>query len=101
MLCVHKDPEKYLNLVDRYFRLRNPPECPIMYLGVDIRIFLIPNGGNGVTYWYTRADIHVNKSLQVFESKFKEDNDKCKSSNITADHPLSSQSYRTELDINE
>ena len=48
LLCIHKDPNKYLNLVDRYLRLKDPPECPTMYLGEDISKFVIPIYGNGV-----------------------------------------------------
>ena len=46
--CIHKDPEKYLNFVDRYFCIKDPPECPTMYLGEDISKFVIPIYGNGV-----------------------------------------------------
>ena len=46
-----------------------------------------------------RAYIHVKKVLQVVEAKLKEANVKLKISNKTADHSLSSQSYRTELEM--
>ena len=48
VLCILKDPNKYLNMVYRYFRLKDPPECPTMYLGEDISKFVIPNDSDGV-----------------------------------------------------
>ena len=74
VLCFHKDTKKYLNLVDRYFRLKETPECPTMYLWEDISKFAIPNDGNGVTRWTVSTYSHVEKLLQVVETKLKEDN---------------------------
>ena len=36
VLAIHKDPDKVLNLVNRDYRLKEPPECLTMYLGADI-----------------------------------------------------------------
>ena len=55
MLCIHKDPNKYLNWFDIDFRLKDPPEFPIMYLGLDISNFAISNDVNGVTCWAMSA----------------------------------------------
>ena len=74
VLCIHKDPEKYLNLVDKSFYLKDPPECPTMYLRVDISKFVITNNGNGVICWAMSANFYVNKALQVVEAKLKEEN---------------------------
>ena len=41
----------------------------MMYLGVDIIKFAIPNKGNGVTLWVMSAYIHVKKALQAVEAK--------------------------------
>ena len=50
VLCIHKDPDKHLNLVERDFRLKDPLECPAIYLVADISKFEIPNDENGVTF---------------------------------------------------
>ena len=63
VLFIHNDPDKYLNLVYRYFRHKDPPEWPTMYLKEDISNFVIPNDGNGVTWWAVSADIYVKKEL--------------------------------------
>ena len=69
---IHNDPNKYLNLVEGYFHLKDPLECHIVYLRSDISKFEIPYDTNGVTCWAMSIDSHVKKSLQVFESKLKE-----------------------------
>ena len=61
LLCIQQDPEKYLNLVDRYFHLKESPECPTMYLGEDISQFAINNNGNSVTCWDTITDRYIKK----------------------------------------
>ena len=70
-----------------------------MYLGADISKFVILNDGNGVTYWAMRAYTHVKKSLQEVEEKPKEVNVRWKLYNKIADHSVSSQSYRPELEM--
>ena len=73
-LCIHKYPDKYLNLVGKKICLNDPPDFPTMYLGADISKFVIPNNGNGVTFWDISADSHVEKLLQVIEAKLKDEN---------------------------
>ena len=63
VLCIHKDPDKYLNLVGRYFRLKHTPVCPPMYLRADTSKFVIINDDNEVTFWAMREYIHAKKSL--------------------------------------
>ena len=101
VLCIKKDPNKYLNLVERDFCLKDPLECPMMYPRADTSNFAIPSGRNGVTSWAMSADIHVKKSLQVVEDKLKEDNVRWKPWNKTVDHPFSSLSYRPDFDMTE
>ena len=72
MLFIHKDSKKYLNLVDRYFDLEDPPEFPTIYLGEDKSKFAITNDVNGVTLCSMSAYSHVKKSLQVVEAKLKQ-----------------------------
>ena len=36
ILSIHKDPGKLLATVNRDYRLKEPLECPTMYLGADI-----------------------------------------------------------------
>ena len=74
VLCIYKDTDKYLNLADRDFHPKDPPECPTMYLKADISKCVILNDGNGVTCWDMRAYTHVKKSLQEIEEKSKEVN---------------------------
>ena len=64
---------KYLNLVNIYFRLKDPPERPTMYLRADISKFMIPKSGNGVTCWDMSVYSHVKKTLQVVEAKLREE----------------------------
>ena len=47
------------------------------------------------------ADSHVKKALEVVKDRLREDNVKLKGSNKIAEHPFSSQSYRTELEVTE
>ena len=101
VLCIHKDPDKHLNLVERDFRLKDPLECPAIYLVADISKFEIPNDENGVTFWAISSDIHVNKALQVLEAKLKYYNIRWKPSNKITDHPFSSQSYCFDIDMTE
>ena len=83
VLCIHKDTDKYLNLADRDFHPKDPPEWPTMYLGTDISKFVIFNDGNGLIWWDMSAYIHLKKVLQVVEAKMKEVNVKLKLSNKT------------------
>ena len=99
VLLIHKDPDKYMNLINRDFRLKDPPESPTMYLGADICKFVIPGDDHQTQCWAMSADSHVKKALQVVEQRLKDDNVIFKTSNKVAEHPFSSQSYRPELDV--
>ena len=74
VVCIHKEPDKYLNFFDRYFCPKDPPEWLTIYLGADKSKLTITINGNVVTCWAMRTDSHVKKALQVVESKLKEDN---------------------------
>ena len=45
------------------------------------------------------ADSHVKKALDIVKQRLRDNKLMFKSSNKTADHPFSSQSYRSELDV--
>ena len=36
VLLVQEDPDKYMALINRDYRLKEPLECPMMYLRTDI-----------------------------------------------------------------
>ena len=101
VLCISKDPNIYLDMIDRDYRLKEPPECPTMYLGADICKFVIPDDTNGTTCWAMSADSHVKKALQVVEARLKNDDVRFRPSKKTSEHPFSSQSYKPELDTSE
>ena len=99
ILCIQKDTNKYLKLVDIYFQPKDTPECLTTYLREYISKFVITNDGNGVTFWAMSEDIHVKKALKVVEAKMKEDSVRWKPSNKISDHSLSSQYYLPELEM--
>ena len=101
VLSIHKDPDKVLNIVNRDYRLKEPPECPTMYLGADISKYLIDDDMSGTTCWTMSADNHVKKALEVVQARLNADDVYFKGSKKTPEHPLSSQSYRPELDTTE
>ena len=98
VLLLHKDPDKYMNLINRDYRLKDKPEAPKMYLGADICKYTIHNDDNQVQCWAMSADSHVKKALEIVEQRLKNDNVMFRPSNKTSDHPFSSQSYRPELE---
>ena len=99
VLILHKRPAKYMDQINRDYRLKEPPESPTMYLGADISKYTLNQGENQVECWAMSADSHVKKALEVVEQRLKDDNVMFRTSNKTADHPFSSQSYRPELDV--
>ena len=101
VLSVHKDPGKLLTTVNIDYRLKEPPECPTMYLGADICKYHVNGDISGTECWAMSTDSHVKKALEVVQDRLREDNVKFKGSNKTAEHPFSSQSYRPELDVTE
>ena len=102
VLSIHKDPDKVLNLINRDYRLKEPPECPKMYLGADISKYEISDDVMGTTTcWAMSADSHVKKALEVVQARIKDDDVYFKGSKKAPEHPFSSQSYRPELDTTE
>ena len=99
VLCIHKDPGKILNLVNRDYRLKEPPSRPTMYLGADISQYHV--NGVGIDCWAMSADSHIKKALDVVKNRMRECGVMFRSSNKTAEHPFTSQSYRPELDVSE
>ena len=99
VLCIHKNPEKVLNMINRDYRLKDLPAQPTMYLGADISQYDVNRVGT--TCWAMSADSHIKKALDVVKNRMRECGVVFKSSNKTAEHPFSSQSYRPELDISE
>ena len=101
VLSIHKDPDKVLNIVNRDYRLKEPPECPTMYLGADISKYLIDDDISRTTCWAMSADSHVKKALEVVQAKLNADDVYFKGPKKAPEHPFSSQSYRPELDTTE
>ena len=98
-LSIHKDPVKLLATVNRDYRLKEPPECPTMYLGANICKYHVNGDISGTKYWAMSTNSHVKKALEVVQDRLQEDNVKFKGYNKTAEHPFSRQSYRLELDV--
>ena len=101
VLCIHKSPSTVLNIINRDYRLKEPPECPTMYLGADISKYYVGGETNGIQCWAMSADSHVKKALEVVQNRMRECSVMFKHSNKTAENPFSSQSYKPELDITE
>ena len=105
VLVLHKDPDKYLNMVNRDFRLKNPPEAPTMYLGADISKYEIPasidNQELSRTAWAMSADSHIKKALQMVEERLAKEGFGFKTSKKVSQQPFSTQAYRPELDVSE
>ena len=75
VLILHKPPSKYMDQINRDYRLKDPPESPKMYLGADICKFIVNPGENDqVECWAMSADSHVKKALEVVEQWLKDDN---------------------------
>ena len=101
VLCIHRAPDKVLNLINRDYRLKEPPEQPKMYLGADISKYKLDSESSNSVCWAMSADSHIRKALDVVQQKMKECGVQFKPSKKTAQHPFSSQSYRVELDTSE
>lgn len=102
VLCIDKDPGRVLNLINRDYRLKEPPAPPSMYLGADFKPFEIEMNDEGRTQccWAMSADSHIKKALQVVKERLETDQVKFKSKR-TAEQPFSNQDYRPELDTTE
>ena len=101
VLCIHQHPDRVLSMINRDYRLKEPPEPPSMYLGADISKYHIPGSPPGTYCWAMSADSHIQKALDIVKNRLKECGVMFKTSNKTAEHPFSSQSYRPELDLTE
>lgn len=101
VLCIHKSPNKVLNMINRDYRLKEPPECPTMYLGTDISKCYVGDEISGPKCWAMSAYSHVKKALEVVNDRMRECSVIFRHSNKTTKNLFSSQSYRPELDITE
>ena len=97
VLSIHKYPGKLLATVNRDYRLKEPPECPTMYLGADICKYQVNGDISGTECWAMSANSHVKKALEVVQDRLREDNVKFTDYNKTAEHQFSSQSYRRRV----
>ena len=86
-------------MINRDYRLKELPTQPIMYLEADISPYNVNRVGT--TCWATSADSHIKKALDIVKNRMRECEVSFKSSNNTAEHPFSSQSYWPELDVSE
>jgi hypothetical protein len=101
VLCLDKDPNRVLWMVNRDYRLKEPPAPPAMYLGADFCTHEIAfDGILQTTCWAMSADSHIKKALQVIKEKLTE-SDVFFRSGRKAEQPFSCQTYRPELDITE
>jgi hypothetical protein len=102
ILCLHKNPDIYLNQLGRDFRFKSPPEVPTMYLGADISKYeYAKSDGGKATCWAMGSDSHLRKALQVVESRMMMDGVRFRPTNKTSEHPFSTSKYRPELDFTE
>ena len=99
VLCLHKDPGRILNMINRDYRLKESPACPTMYLGADICKYHVPGDVVGTHCWAMSADSHIKKALDVVKARMNESGVMFKPSKKVAEHPFSSQSYRPEFDL--
>ena len=90
-LSIHKYPGKMLATVNRDNRLKEPLECPTMYLAADICKYHVNGDLSGTECWAMSADRNGKKALEVVQDRLREDNVKSNGSNKTAEHPFSSQ----------
>jgi len=101
VLCFDKDPDRVLRIVNRDYRLKEPPAPPTMYLGADFSEYEIEQENGYITKcWAMSADSHIKKALQVVKGKLQ-DNGVSFKSKKTAEQPFSCQIYRPELDTSE
>jgi len=66
VLCIHHDGEKTINIIDRYFKMKDGSiGDPDMYLGAKLRKTRLPNG---VEAWATSPSKYVNEAVKNVES---------------------------------
>ena len=41
VVCMYKTPDNLLNMINRDYSLKEPPECPTMYLGLVFVNFIL------------------------------------------------------------
>lgn len=95
VLCIDKEPDKILNMINRDYRLKEPPATPNMYLGADFSQFTITYD-NGI-----EIDSHIKKALQVVKDRMNVDGVRFKVSKKVVDQLFSNQDYTPELDTSE
>lgn len=102
VLCIHKNPDEVLKLINRDYQLKSPPSAPNMYLGADFAKYEIFDDETNsiINAWSMSADSHIKKALDVIEDRMSRDNVRFRSKK-TAESPFSSQDYRPELDTSE
>ena len=102
VLCIHKQPDEVLRIINRDYALKEPPSSPDMYLGADFARYQIfdEETNSVINTWSMSADSHIKKALEVVSARMDKDGVRFKSKR-TADSPFSSQDYRPELDITE
>ncbi len=102
VLCIHKDPDEVLRIINRDYALKEPPSAPDMYLGADFAKFEIfdEETNTVINTWSMSADSHIKKALEVVQARMIRDNVRFKSKK-TAESPFTSQDYRPELDTSE
>ena len=70
-MSIHKDPSKLLATVNRDYRLKEPLECPKMYLGADICKYHVNGDISGTECWAMSSDSHVKKALEVVQDRLR------------------------------
>ena len=101
VLCIDKDPGRILSMINRDYRLKEPPSPPKMYLGADFSSYDVTlENGQTVNCWAMSADSHIKKALQVIKERMNKDGVRFKSKKV-ADQPFTSVDYRPELDTTE
>lgn len=102
ILCVHKDPDEMLRIINRDYTLKEPPSSPDMYLSADFsKCEIFDEEMNTIiNSWSMAADSHIKKALEVVQTRMNRDNVRFKSKKI-AESPFTSQDYRPEMDTSE
>ena len=102
VLCIDKDSDKILNIINGNYRLKEPTATPNMYLGADFSRYIITDdNGIEIQCRAMSADTHIKKALQVMKDRMNVDGIRFKVSKKVADQPFSNQDYRPELDTSE
>ena len=101
VLCIDLQPDEVLAMINRDYRLKEPPAPPTMYLGADFATYTITDtNGHTTDCWSMSSDSHIKKAMQIVKDRMNRDDVKFRSKK-TAEQPFSSQDYRPELDTTE